>query len=125
MQDNQVIDVHESILESPYYEYIRQGTKIYETRIYDDKRRKMKVGDIWKFKHISDEKLPCLETSIKEIKLYNSFKDAIEDTGISQLLPHISSVEEGINIYENFDNGNYKENAKKYGVVRFKIKLNV
>ncbi len=117
------IKVHNSLLESPYYEYIRDGVKMYEIRTNDYKRKKMKVGDIWNFTHNSDKKLPRLDTIIVEKKLYTSFREAIADTGISKLLPQIHSLEEGIIIYENFDNGNYKMNAKKYGVVRFKLKL--
>lgn len=92
-------------------------------RIYDERRRKINVGDILMFKHNTNVSSPELKTEIIEIKIYPSFREAIEDTGVKNLLPHVDSIEDAINTYEQFDNGNYKENAKKYGVVRFKIHI--
>jgi ASC-1-like (ASCH) protein len=127
---------HSSKLQSPYYEFVRDGVKIYETRVYDDKRKSMKVGDIWIFTHNNLESTE-IKTLITEIKIYKSFREAIEDTGVQKLLPHIKNIEsietieaieaieaieEGIKTYEAFDNGNYKIDGEKYGVVRFTVK---
>jgi len=117
--------IHESKLQSPYYEYIRDGEKIYEARVNDEKRKKMNIGDTWYFKHNSDQTLPTIHTKIVGKKIYDSFADAITDIGVRQLLPQIATVDEAITIYENFDNGNYKIDAKKYGVVVFKIKVKI
>ena len=114
--------VHEGKLQSPYYEYIRDGVKIYELRVYDDKRKKIKVGDEWVFKHNDDNELPEIRTKITDIKIYISFEKAIEDTGYEKLLPNAKSNEEAIKIYNAFDNGNYEKNAKEHGVVRFTLK---
>ena len=117
------IQTHESKLQSPYYEYIRDGEKIYEARVNDHKRQKMNIGDVWIFKHNLDQTLPPIRTKIIEKKLYDSFAEAITDIGVEQLLPQIQTLSEAIHIYENFDNGNYKLDAIKYGVVVFKIKV--
>ena len=42
---------------------------------------------------------------------------------LEKLLPQIKSVEEGIKIYESFDDGKYKTDGEKLGVVRFTIAL--
>jgi len=116
-------NIHESKLQSPYYEFIRDGIKIYETRVYDDKRKKMKIDDTWIFSHNTDQTKPPIKTKIVGIKIYKSFREAIEDTGVKQLLPQIDDIEDGIKIYEGFDNGNYKIDGEKYGVVRFELKV--
>jgi ASC-1-like (ASCH) protein len=117
------ITEHSARLQSPYYEFIRDGKKIYETRVYDEKRKNMKVGDIWIFTHNDNSELKPIRTVITEIKIYKSFREAIEDTGVEKLLPQIKDIEEGIKTYESFDNGNYKTDGEKMGVVRFTIKV--
>ena len=113
----------EGTLQSPYYEYVRDGKKIYEMRVNDDKRRKMNIGDKWKFTHATDETLPQFETQIMDKKIYKSFEDAIDETGFEKLLPNAKSKEEAIKIYNAFNNGHYEIDAKKYGVVRFTLKV--
>jgi len=124
-QEEKIINMNtfEGKLQSPYYEYIRDGIKIYEMRINDEKRQKMNVGDIWKFKHMTDETLPQYNTKIVDKKIYESFEEAIEDTGYEKLLPNANSKEEAIQIYNAFDNGNFELEAKKYGVVRFTLEV--
>ncbi len=114
-------NIHESKLQSPYFEYVRDGVKIYETRVCDEKR--MNVGDFWYFTHSSDSGLEKIKTRIVEVKIYSSFREAIVDSGVAQLLPQISDLEQAISIYESFDNGNYKLDAENFGVVKFTIEL--
>ncbi len=40
-----------------------------------------------------------------------------------KLLPNCKSIEEAIKTYNAFDNGMYEVDAKKYGVVCFKLKV--
>ena len=118
-----MLNIHESKLQSPYFEYVRDRVKIYETRVWDEKRKRMNIGDLWYFTHSSDSGLEKIKTRIVEVKIYSSFREAIVDSGVAQLLPQISDLEQAISIYESFDNGNYKIDAEKFGVVRFRIEL--
>lgn len=115
--------VHEGKLQSPYYEFIRDGIKIYELRVFDEKRQKMNVEDEWIFEHNSNKDLPKIKTKITQTKIYKSFEEAINDTGFDKLLPQVNSKAEAIDIYNGFDNGNYEINTKTYGVVRFTLEL--
>ena len=112
---------HQSNLASPYYEYVKNGTKIYELRVYDDKRKSIKINDLWQFS--SNNNNESFITKVVNIKVYKSFREAIQDTGLEQLLPQITDLEEGIKIYESFDNNNYKINAQIYGVIRFQLEV--
>ena len=42
---------HDSKLKDPHYGNVKEGKKIYEVRVYDETRQKMKVSDIWIFSH--------------------------------------------------------------------------
>jgi ASC-1-like (ASCH) protein len=114
--------IHESKLQSPYFEYVRDGIKIYETRVYDDKRKQINLNDYWVFSHNLDNSQK-IKTKIIGIKIYSTFGEAIVDSGVEKLLPNVSDVSDAIRIYESFDNGNYKLDAEKYGVVRFTLEL--
>jgi ASC-1-like (ASCH) protein len=107
------MEIFSSKLQEPYYTYIKNGIKIYEMRINDEKRKKMKIGDIWKFKNANNEKLP--EYNYK--KIYKSFEEAIKKKGYKKLLPNSKSISDAIKTYNYFDNGMYEVDAKKYGVV--------
>jgi ASC-1-like (ASCH) protein len=117
--------IHDGKLQSPYYEYIRDGVKIYEMRVNDEKRQKMQIGDIWTFVHNSKplNEAPKYSTQIVGKKMYDTFEAAINDTGYKQLLPNATSTEESINIYNAFGDGAYERDAKIHGVVRFTLRF--
>lgn len=117
------MEIFSSKLQEPYYSYIKNGIKIYEMRVNDEKRRKMKIGNIWKFKNANNENLPEFNTKIIDKKIYNSFEEAIKKVGYKKLLPNCKSIEEAIKTYNAFDNGMYEIDAKKYGVVCFRLKV--
>jgi len=117
------MEIFSSKLQEPYYTYIRDGIKIYEMRVNDEKRRKMKIGDIWKFKNANNENLPEFNTKIIDKKIYKSFQEAIKKVGYKKLLPNCKSIEEAIKTYNAFDGGMYQVDAKKYGVVCFRLKV--
>ena len=94
-----------------------------EMYVNDEKRRKMKIGNIWKFRNANNENLPEFNTKIIDKKIYKSFEEAIKKVGYKKLLPNCKSIEEAIRIYNSFDGGMYEIEAKKYGVVCFKLKV--
>jgi len=117
------MEIISSKLQKPYYTYIRDGIKIYELRVNDEKRKKMKIGDIWKFTCANNEKLPEYNTKIIDKKIYKSFEEAIKNVSYKKLLPNCKSIEEAIKTYNSFDSGMYEVDAKKYGVACFKLKV--
>ena len=106
-------------LQSKYYDYIYDGTKRIEIRLFDDKRQKIKVGDTIKF-----FKEPLLNESIRvrvvDLFKYNSFEDIINEFDISILADKSMTKEELISTLENFYS---KEKQKQYGVVGISIEL--
>jgi ASC-1-like (ASCH) protein len=116
---NDVLKLHIMKLQEQYYNSIKNGEKIFELRVNDEKRQQIKINDIIIFDY--DKNL--LQTEVVEIKKYNSFGEAIDDTNIQQLLPNNPTKIKATEIYENFNNGQYKIDAQTYGVVRFKLQL--
>lgn len=101
------------LLESPF-ERIKDGTKTVEFRLYDEKRKMIKIGDKIEF-----SKLPELEEKIlvEVVDLYkeDSFKELFEKvlTDENDIKKHMEVI---YKIYT-------KEQEKEYGVLGIKIKL--
>ena len=111
--------MHELKLQPEYYDYILNGTKRIEIRLYDEKRRKIKIGDTIKF-----SKEPELKESFK-VKVvgllrYNSFEDMFKDFDISILADISMTKEDLIKELEQFYT---KEKQDKYGVLGIRIEL--
>ena len=118
---------HNMKLIDPYYDLVRTGKKIYEIRINDEKRQKFQTGDFIKIQYRQKQGnliKPDYIVQITEKNLFNTFREAITESGIENVLPNISNLEEGIRLYETLvhRDGTYQEAALKYGVVRFKFK---
>lgn len=111
--------IHEMKLQPKYYNYILNGTKRIEVRLYDEKRSQIKIGDTIKFL-----KEPELKESfnVKVIGLlsYNSFKEMFEDFDISILSDKSMTKEELISVLEEFYT---KEKQEQYGVLGIRIEL--
>ena len=110
-------------LDTIYFNYIRDGKKIYETRVYDPKRQQIKLKDIVTFYDRGSKKK--FKAMITELSWFKNFKDAIQDAGLKKVLPNARSLDDGVKLYEKFPHseGSYKKAAKKYGVLRMRFNL--
>jgi len=119
--------IHTWHLQDPHFNNVKTGKKIYETRVYDEKRKKIKLGDTIIFEHDDKKDEPSFKTIVVEIKIFKSFGDAIKDCGIKKILPNLNSNVKGVELYESFphgEGGTFRDASKKYGVVRFKLVVN-
>ena len=114
---------HDMKLDTIYYDLILSKKKIYETRVHDPKRQKIKLLDTVTFKDRGSKN--TFKGRITELSYFTSFQDAILDCGLKKVLPNARSVKEGVKMYESFphDEGTFKEGAKKYGVLRMKFDI--
>ena len=110
---------HEMKLKQKYYNYILNGTKRIEIRLYDAKRRQIKIGDTIKF-----FKEPELQESFKAkvigLLRYNSFEEMFKDFDIS-ILSDKSMTKEQLNFLLN--QFYPKEMQEQYGVLGIRIEL--
>lgn len=104
-------------LQPKYFNYINNGTKRIELRLYDEKRQKINIGDIIIF-----QKEPELELTLK-VKVvgllrYNSFKEMFNDFTIEIMADNSMTKEELLDVLEEFYT---PEKQKKYGVLGIRI----
>lgn len=114
---NEVNMEHELKLQPRYYEYILNGSKDIEIRLYDEKRQKINLGDIIIFK-----KEPELNESFK-VKVvgllrYENFDSLFNDFTIDRLADKSMSKSELLEELEKFYT---KEKQKEYGVLGIRI----
>ena len=107
-------------LNASAFERISCGEKRREYRLYDDKRRLVRIGDTIVFK-----KLPELKESIKvevtNIDIYDNFKDAITKHFEDDFSTRYESINDAVNSF--YGKGYYtKEEEASTGVVVFEIK---
>ena len=106
-------------LQPKYYNYILNGTKRIEIRLFDEKRKKIKIGDTIIF--LKEPKLnESFSTKVVELLKYNTFEEMFKNFDISILADKSMTKEELINVLEQFYT---KEEQEKYGVLGIKIEL--
>ena len=111
--------IHEFKLRPEYYNYILNGTKRIEIRLYDEKRQKVKLGDTIRFLKEPDYK-DSFEVKVTGLLRYNTFEDMFKDFDSSILADKTITKEKLLNILEEFYT---KEKQKEYGVLGIRIEL--
>ena len=95
-------------LSDPWFDLVKSGKKKVEIRLYDEKRRKLNIGDKILF---NDD----FKKKIKDLKVFNTFEDALRSSKLKNSLPGVRTYKEGIDIYHSI--GDYKKGEKKYKVL--------
>lgn len=97
---------HYITVNSPWYEYIDNGSKIYEGRRYSDKVKHYQLGDTLIIKHHTDPLKPAIYRMIRDIHKYETFEQALTDFNnkgcLQQILPNIETIKEGCDIYKKY-----------------------
>lgn len=104
-------------LQPRYFDYINNGTKRIELRLYDEKRQKINIGDTIIF-----QKEPELEVTMKVkvvgLLIYNSFEELFNDFDIEMMADKSMTKQELLNVLEEFYT---REKQNKYGVLGIRI----
>lgn len=109
--------LHEMKLRPEYFDFINNGTKRIELRLYDEKRALIKLGDTIRFLK-EPEKTEKLEVKVIGLLRYNSFDDLLKDFPIEKLADKSMTKEELKNTLETFYT---LEEQKEYGVLGIRI----
>lgn len=110
---------YEMKLQPKYYNFILNGTKRIEIRLFDEKRRQIKIGDTIKFLKEPNSN-ESFNAKIIGLLRYNTFEDMFRDFDISVLSDKSMTKEELISTLEQFYT---KEKQKQYGVLGIRIEL--
>ena len=113
--------IHIMKLKEQYFNYIRYGTKEYEIRLNDEKRKKIKSGDFIEF-----QKEPLLEEkmliAVDNILYYDNFDELLNNINIDFLADSSITKKQLKTDLEKF----YPiEKQEKYGVVAIKLRKDI
>ena len=111
-------------LDTAYFNAIKNKTKQYETRVFDNKRQKLRLLE--EISLLDRESERMFKAKIIELAWFPNFKTAITPVGFKNIMHGALSLDEAVATYESFPHsseGNYKRGAQKYGVLRIKFAL--
>ena len=111
--------IHEMKLQPKYYNYILNGTKRIEIRLYGKKRQNIKLGDTIKF-YKEPKLVEFLNAKVIGILIYSSFEEMFKDFDVSVLADKSLTKKQLMNDLEQFYT---EEKQKQYGVLGIKIEL--
>jgi len=108
---------HKMKLNEEPFEKIKNGSKTIELRLYDEKRRKIKVGDMIRFRSKTDK----LTATVKALHIFKNFEELyaalpLDKCGDSANEIATASPDDMLEYYT-------KEQIDKYGVVGFEIEV--
>lgn len=104
-------------LQPRYFDFIKDGTKRIELRLYDEKRSQIQLGDVIEFSKSETDKL---RAEVIGLLRYGSFQDLFEDFDISILADASMTKEELLNVLSEFYT---PEKQAQYGVVGIRLRL--
>ena len=105
-------------LNSIPFQQIRQGKKTVEMRLYDEKRRLFKVGDILIFKNRENENL-TIRTQIQELHRFANFEELYNNINKTKLGYAENETASSSDMLEYYS----EEEQSNYGVVGIEIKV--
>jgi len=110
---------HEMKLQPDYYNFILNGTKRIEIRLFDEKRQQIKIGDMIKF--LKEPELnESFNAKVVGLLRYGTFEDMFKDFDISILSDKAMTKKELIGVLEQIYT---KEKQEQYGVLGIRIEL--
>ena len=108
---------HEMNLQPRYFDFIKDGTKRIELRLFDEKRKQIQLGDIIEFTKSEDDKF---KAEVIGLLRYNSFNDLFEDFDISILADKSMTKQELLDVLSEFYT---PEKQAEFGVLGIRLKI--
>jgi len=107
---------HEMKLQERYYNYIKNGTKRIELRLFDEKRSNVNIGDSIKFINITTGESFTVEAT--GLIRYKSFKEMLRDFDVDILADKSMTKEELLDVLNKIYS---TKDQEKYGVLGIRI----
>ncbi len=111
------MNVHQMKLAKEPFEKIANGEKIIESRLFDEKRQLIDVGDEVEFSQ-NDDPEKKVKTTVRALYRYDSFESLFSD-----FLPEYFGGNSKEFLLEEISRFYPKEEQEKYGVVGIRIEL--
>ena len=110
---------HEMTLQPPFFSKIEEGSKTIEVRLYDEKRKQVKVGDKIVFYKLPDS-MESIIVEVTALYHYPSFRQLYENHSVAAFGYPGESIDWLLKETYKFYT---PEKEKKYGVLGIGIKL--
>ncbi len=110
--------IHLMHVEENWLKKILSGNKVVEGRLYDEKRRRISIGDCIILR--SDSTNKEIYVYVKYLRVYSSFKNMLLAEGLNRVLPGIRSIDEGVKVYYKYYG---RGDEERYGVVAIGLGL--
>lgn len=108
-------------LQQHYFNAIKQGSKTVEGRLNSSKFHDLKPGMSIQFKCGSTDQI--IMCTVASMHVYADFKDMLLHEGLENMLPGVTSLEKGVNLYKSFPG--YRDGVKKFGALAIVIQKNL
>lgn len=108
-------------LRQHYFDAINSGIKTVEGRLNNSKFKDLRPGMQIIFSSLhTHETIVCI---VKSTHFYATFKDMLIHEGIENMLPGVTCLDEGVDLYESFEG--YRDGVKKVGALAIAIQKNL
>ena len=104
---------HNKHLSEPWFTLGKLGLKTVEGRLKRGNMLDIKQGDTITF-YNNDILRREYNVKVTKITVYSNFKEYLDQEGLSNCLPGIDTIEDGLSVYYKYFS---KNDEKKYGVV--------
>jgi ASC-1-like (ASCH) protein len=105
-------------LAQPWYDAVKNGTKRVEGRVKRNKWSNVSLGDRWRVG--CSERDESFFVEVIAIREYGSFEEYIIQEGLRNVLPGVSDLRSGIELYEKYCG---QGSDREFGVIAFELKL--
>jgi len=105
-------------LQQKYFDDIKSGIKTAEGRCNSSKFENIVVGDQISFVCVQTQAV--MVKTVTAINFYRNFKDMLVHEGVQNMLPGVTTIEQGVVIYESFPG--YKDKVVQVGAIAISIK---
>ena len=106
-------------LSEPWFTLISLGLKTVEGRKNKGLFKEMKVGDIIEWTNEDFDKRTVLTKITKKVE-YNTFAEYLNNEGLENCLPGMTSLEHGLSVYFKYFT---KQEEKEFGVIAIHLEL--
>ncbi len=112
--------LHRMRLQPEPYRQIEAGTKTYELRLYDEKRQKVRVGDVIRFEDMTDD-YEVLFARVEELRVFDSFEELYRELPLRECgyTPETEAAASPKDMERYYP----PEEQRRYGVVGIRISL--
>ena len=87
-------------LSEPWFSLVRDGKKTVEGRLDQGEWSRLKTGSTIEWYNSDSGIKKTIQTRVVGILCYLSFESLIKSEGLNNILPSISTIEEGIKVYQ-------------------------